>query len=133
MKESDASRNAANNARCALVNGGTQVIYGGTPPANVAASLSSNPVLATLTYAATAFGNSVAGVATANTITGDTAADATGTATFSRSLTSGGVATFQHSVSANGGAGEVQFASVSFVQNLPVNLTSMTITQPDGA
>ena len=55
-------------------NSGTLVIYAGTPPANADAALSSNPVLGTLTFSATAFAAPSAGSMAADAISGRDAA-----------------------------------------------------------
>lgn len=57
-------------------------IYSGTKPANVAAALSGNTLLADLALSATAAGAASGGVLTFNSITADSSADNTGTATF---------------------------------------------------
>jgi hypothetical protein len=120
------ARNAAADAVCALVNGGTLRIYDGTPPANAGASLSGNTLLAQLNLDATAFGAASSGVATANTITSATAA-ATGTATFFRLLTSGGASRVQGTVGTSGA--ELNLSSVSIVSGGNVAVTSLTYTQ----
>lgn len=74
----------------ALLNTGYLRIYSGTQPATADTALSGNTLLAELRFNATAFGAAVAGVATANAITSDTDADATGTATFFRAFKSDG-------------------------------------------
>ncbi len=65
---------------------GTIVVYDGTAPADVETALSGNTVLATLTFAATAFGNAAdatpGAIATANAIVDDTSAVAGNPATF---------------------------------------------------
>lgn len=69
-------------------------IYSGTAPANAAAALSGNTQLAELTGAATPFSGftdtGTAARATFGTITSDSSADATGTASFWRLLASDG-------------------------------------------
>lgn len=67
MSESIASRNAALDARNALLNGGTVEIRTGAPAA--VDSAATGTVLATLTINATAFGAASAGSATYNAIT----------------------------------------------------------------
>jgi hypothetical protein len=86
---SDAAANAACNALCALANGGSLKIYAGAQPANANTAISGQTLLATLALSATAFGNAVAGAATANAITSATAV-ATGTAAWFRVFKSDG-------------------------------------------
>jgi hypothetical protein len=87
---SDAAANAACNAVAALANSGYLKMYTGSQPANANTALSGQTLLGTLPFSATAFGNAVAGVATANAITPDSSADASGTATWFRVLKSDG-------------------------------------------
>jgi hypothetical protein len=86
---SDAAANAACNALCALASGGSLKIYSGAQPANGNTAISGQTLLATLALSATAFGNAVAGAATANAITSATAV-ATGTAAWFRILKADG-------------------------------------------
>src|SRR5690242_13711374 len=92
----DQAAQASCDAVAALCNGGTINIYDGTQPADSNTAVSSQTLLATLTLSATAFGASTCSgtapnrkaTATANAITGDSSADATGTATWFRVLDS---------------------------------------------
>lgn len=81
---SAASRNLALNAALDVLNSGFFDIYSGTQPANADTALSGNTLLASLTFGATAFSAASAGSKSANAITQDSSADATGTATFYR-------------------------------------------------
>jgi len=126
----NAARDAALNAVTALVNGGTLVIYSGAAPANAGAALSGNTVLAQLPLGNPAFGAAAAGVATANTITADSSADATGTPTFFRLLTSGGTVVYQGTAGASGQ--ELNLANLSggqIVAGGSVTVSSLTINQ----
>lgn len=86
---SDTMINAEATAAAALFNSGYLRIYTGTQPANANTALSGNTLLATLRFNATAFTNAN-GVLTANAITSDTNAAATGTAAFFRAFESDG-------------------------------------------
>lgn len=86
----DAVRTAMADAAAVLYNSGYLRIYSGTQPATPATAITSQVLLAELRYGATAFAAAVAGVATANAITSDSAADNTGIANFARSLKSDG-------------------------------------------
>ena len=123
----DTARNAAADAVCALVNGGSLRIYDGTPPANAGTALSGNTLLAELTLGSPAFAAASGGVATANAITADASANATGTATFARLLTSGGVARVQMTVGTSGA--ELNLSSTSIVSGGNVSVSSLTYTQ----
>jgi hypothetical protein len=124
-----AQRNRAADAVLARAANGSLVIYGGTPPADANAALSSNPVLATLTLSATPFPAAANGASTATTgITADSSADNTGTATFFRVLESGGtVVVFQGTVGTSGA--ELNLSSTSIVAGGNVSVSSLTYTQ----
>jgi hypothetical protein len=127
---SNAARDAAINAITATLNSGSVRIYSGTAPANADAALSGNTLLAQATLNATAFGAAASGVATAGAITADSSADATGTPTFFRLLTSGGTVVYQGTAGASGQ--ELNLADLSGGQILAggsVSITSLTITQ----
>ena len=93
---SDEATKAAVDAVAAKCNSGVIKIYTGTQPAGADTAISGNTLLGTLTFSATAFAASSASgtaptrvvTATANTITDDSSADNTGTATWFRALKS---------------------------------------------
>ena len=89
-KQTNTAANAAADAVCALANSGLLRIYDGTQPATADTAVSTQTLLAELTLNSTAFGAAVAGVATANSITSDSTADASGTATWFRVVKSDG-------------------------------------------
>lgn len=125
----NAARDAAINAVAARTNGGSLRIYGGTAPADANAALSGNTLLAQLPLSATAFGAAVNGVVTANAITTDTAADATGTPTFFRLHASGGAAEYQGTAGASGQ--ELNLADLTggqIIAGAPVSVSSLTLT-----
>lgn len=123
-----ADRNAMLDLFTDNLDGGTLRIYDGTPPANVSAGLSGNTLLAQLALGGTAFAPASGGVATANAITADASADATGTATFFRLHDSGGTARLQGSASATGGGGDLQLGTASITAGLQVSVTSLTVS-----
>ncbi len=123
-----ANRNRAADAVTARANSGLLNIYGGTVPASADAALSGNTLLASLPMSATAFGAAASGVATANAITTDSSADATGTATFFRVMEAGGtVVAFQGTVGTSGA--ELNLNNTSIVATGTVSITSLTYTQ----
>lgn len=127
---SNAARDAAINAITATLNSGSVRIYSGTAPANADTALSGNTLLAQATLNATAFGAASSGVATANAITADSSADATGTPTFFRLLTSGGTVVYQGTAGESGQ--ELNLSDLSGGQILAggsVSISSLTITQ----
>lgn len=125
---SHAAANAAVNSITALLNGGTLLLYTGTQPAGPDTAVSGQTLLATLTFSATAFGNAVNGVATANAITAGTAGN-TGTATWARMLSSGSVAEVDCSVGTSGA--DLNLSTTSIVSGASVSVTSLTLTLPN--
>ena len=109
---------------------GTIEIRSGTQPANANLS-ATGTLLGVLTFSDPAFGaaNS-SGVATAGTITGDASADASGTATWARIKDSDGNTVYDCDVGTSGAT--INLDSVSIIAGGTVDITSFTITQPDG-
>lgn len=129
-KLTNAAASAAANAVVDLVDvggTGTLVIFGAACPTN-ADDADSGTVLATLTFSATAFGNASNGVATANTITQDSSADATGTAACFRVKSGAGTVIFQGAVGTSGA--QLNLVTTSIVATQPVQVTSFSYTQP---
>lgn len=114
-------------------NSGQLRIYSGTQPASANAAIGSagtNTLLGTLTMNATAFLASSAGVLVANAITQDTAADATGTATFFRLLNAAGTVTIMDgTISDTAGSGDMKLNTTSIVINGPITCTQFQITR----
>lgn len=99
-------------------------IYDGTRPATGGAATTKLAELAnSATFAAAASG----GVLTANTITQDSSADATGTATWGRLTTSGGTAVVDFSVGTSGS--DLNLTTTAIVITQPVSITSFVITE----
>lgn len=130
-KRSAAVANLAIDAWTPQLNTGYLRIYSGTRPANVAAALSGNTLLAELRFNATAFGAGSNGVATANAITADSSADATGTATFFRAYKSDGTTAVMDGEVGTSGC-DLNINTVSIVAAATVTATSMTITESLG-
>lgn len=132
---SDEAAKAAVDAVAALCNGGSLKIYSGSQPTDANTAIGAQTLLATLTLSATAFAASSASgsagskvvTATANTITDDSSADATGTAAWFRVLKSNGTSVvFDGSVGTSGS--DLNLASTSIVTGEDVSVTSFTIT-----
>lgn len=113
------------------LNSGYLRIYSGDKPTNADTALSDNTMLAELRFGATAFGSPNAGAITANAITQDSDAAATGTATFARLFKSDGTTVVCDITVGTSGA-ELNLNSTSIVENLIVQCTSCVLTQPDG-
>jgi hypothetical protein len=100
-------------------------IYSGTRPATGGTATT---LLAELTVSGAFFATNTGGVATVNTITQDSSADATGTASWFRVLTSAAAPKIDGSVTATGGGGDLQLVTTSITTGQPVQITSFTIT-----
>lgn len=133
---SDTAVKAAVDAVTALANSGKLRIYTGSQPTDANTAIGAQTLLAELTLNATAFGASVASgsagskvvTATANAITGDLSADATGTAAWFRVVKSDGTTIlFDGSVGTSGC--DLNLATTSIVAGEEVDVTSFTITQ----
>ena len=118
-----AQRNTMLDAVRASYNGGLLRIYAGSVPANADAALGGATLLAELTLNATAFPAASSGVLTANAITSDSSANATGTASFFRILDSGGSTVLTQGAVSTSGA-ELNLATVSIVAAAIVSVSS---------
>ena len=132
VRPTNAARNAQLNAIRDLIDagaaGGKINIYNGTQPATGDTALSGNTLLATLTFSATSAPNAASGVLTFSAITEDSAADATGTATFARITDSNDVAVLDMDVGTSGAS--INLNTVSIVAAGAVRMTSGTLTAP---
>jgi hypothetical protein len=130
-KYSNAAVNAEADALALLLNTGYLRIYDGAQPTNADTALGAQVLLAELRFNGTAFGASSLGVITANAITGDSSANATGTATWFRALKSDG-----SSVVADGSVGtasaDLVLNSVAIQSGAAVTVSSLTITLSKG-
>jgi hypothetical protein len=134
VRLANAAQQAAMDAVVDLIDSGgagTINIYSGTQPTTANDAVGAGTLLATLTYSATAFGDaSTSGVATAASITGDSSADATGTAAWARVLNGSAATVFDCDVGTSGAT--INLNTVSIVAGGAVDITSMTMTHPDG-
>lgn len=121
-----ASRNLALNAVLDQLNNGFLRIYDGTQPADADTAITTQVLLAQLTFGATAWAAASAGSKTANAITAAVAA-ATGTATWYRLVNSDGT-----TVVADGSVGtatsNLVLNTVSIVTSADVSVTSFVYT-----
>lgn len=108
----------------ALFNSGTLKIFAGAVPANADASQVGQTLLGTMTFGSTAFASPVSGSMTANAITQDSAADATGTAAYYRAYDSGGTVIEQGTVGTQGSGAELIINTTSIVIGGPIVVTS---------
>jgi hypothetical protein len=129
---------AANDAVKALCNSGTLKIYAGTQPTDANTAVGAQTLLGTLTFGSTAFGSSSASgttpsrksTATANSITGDTSADNTGTATWFRILKSDGTTVVMDGSVGTSGA-DLNLATTSITSGVDIEVTSFTLSTPE--
>ena len=132
---SDEAAKAAVDAVAAKCNTGYLRIYDGSQPTDSNTAVGAQNLLAELRFGATAFAASSASgsagskvvTAAANTITGDTSANATGTAAWFRVLKSDGTsAVFDGTVGTTGC--DLNLATTSIVLAEDVEVTSFSIT-----
>lgn len=102
-------------------------IYAGTVPADVGTAIGSQTLLAELPCSATFAPSASGGVLTVNAITQDSSADATGTATFFRVLTSTNTAVIQGAVGTSGS--DLNLNTTSISSGAAVSISSFTITE----
>jgi hypothetical protein len=123
----NAMASAAADAVCANLNNGYLRLYSGSQPAT-ADTAPSGTLLAELRFGNPAFGAAVNGVSTANPITADTSADASGTAGWFRALKSDGTtAVFDGTVGTSGS--DLNLNSVAISAGAEVSVTAFTYTQ----
>ena len=120
--------NAAADAVCVLANTGYLRIYDQSQPATADTAVGAQVLLAELRMNATAFGAASAGVATANAITADASANATGTATWFRVLKSDGTTTLWDG-SVGTASANLILSSVAITIGAAVSVSSFTYTQ----
>lgn len=130
IKLSTSARNSRLDALIAAIGASAQIrIFSGSRPANVAAA-ETGTLLAELTGNATAFAPAASGGASsANAITQDASANATGTAAWARIRTSGGTAVVDIDVTNTGGGGELELVTTSITTGQPVQISSFTLTE----
>jgi hypothetical protein len=131
-KLSNAAANASADATTALLNTGYLRIYDGTQAATADTAIGAQTLLAELRFGATAFGAAVAGVATANAITPDSSANATGTASWFRALKSDG-STVVYDGSVGTADANLVLNSTAIQSGAAVSVSAMTYTQPKNA
>lgn len=128
LKFSTSLRNARADAIATAVgNAGVLRIYDGTRPANVGTAVTTQVLLAELTCGSPLAPAASGGVLTLNSITQDTSANNSGTATWFRLFTSGGTAVVDGDVGTSGS--DLNLNTVSIVAGGPVQVTSATITE----
>ena len=131
FKRTDLAANTEADAVCALLNSGYLRIYDQTQPTTADTAIGAQVLLAELSFGATAFQAASNGVATANAITADSSANATGTATWFRCLKSDGTTrVFDGTVGTSGC--DLNLNSTAISIGASVSVTSMTYTANKG-
>lgn len=107
--------------------GGTIKIYNGTMPADADTAVGTQVLLGTLTFS-TECGTVSAKSLTMASITQDSSADATGTATWARIADSDGATVMDIDCSVTGGTGALQLNTTNIVKNGPILVTSFVVS-----
>lgn len=107
---------------------GTCKIYTGTQPANANTALSGNILLGTLTLADPAMSAAGSGSISFASITQDSSADASGTATWARFADSAGNTVFDCDVGTSGAT--LNLNTTTIVAGGPIQITSASLTIP---
>lgn len=127
-KTTVARRNAALDAAFdSALNSGFLRIYDSTQPTDADTALGAQVKLAELTLNATAFAAASSGSKSANAITADSSADATGAATWGTITTSAGTRYMDFSVGTSGA--NLNLNSVAISSGANVSVSSFTVTQ----
>ena len=125
-----ASRNAELNVISTNLDNGFLRIYSGAQPATPETA-ASGTLLAELRFNVDAFPAAVAGVLTANAMTPDAAANATGVAGWARALGADGTtAVLDTNVSVVGGGAPLELDSINLEVGADVVVDSFTLTLP---
>lgn len=132
LKISELARSAACNAIVDLLDAGgagSLVFHTGAAPTNTT-DADSGTLLATLGFAATAFGDASGGVATAATISSDTSVDSPGgTPGHFRAKSGAGTVIFQGTVALTSG-GDINFDNITWATGGTVAVSALTVTVP---
>lgn len=127
---SNATVQAEGDALATLFNNGYLRIYSGTQAATADTAIGAQVLLAELRFGATAFpATPTSGIMTANAITSDASADATGTASWFRCLKSDGTTPIMDgTVDVTGNTPNLVLSTVSIVAAAVVSCSSFTHT-----
>jgi hypothetical protein len=133
LRSATTVRDAAATAGINLIDAGsgpgTMNFYTGGPPASPQ-DAPTGSLLGTVTFSDPSFGAVSAGARTANAITDDSSANATGVVGWFRIFDSNGNAIFDGTVTALAGGGDIEFDDVNFVAGGIISVDSLVITYP---
>ena len=130
-KYSNTMVNAEADAVGAALDNGYIRIYDGTQPTDADTAVGAQVLLAELRFGADAFPAAVAGLLTANAITSDSSANATGTASWARILASNGT-TVWFDGSVGTATSNVILNSVAISAGAAVSITALTFQVSKG-
>lgn len=133
-KFSTAAVNTSANAVTALLNSGVLRMYTGGQPTSANAAVSAgNTLLASLIFAATAFAAAANGTASANAISDETSAPATGSALWFRAWSNGAAsAVWDGTIATTGTTADLNLNSIQITTGAQVTVTSLTFTASAG-
>jgi len=128
-----ATRNTRLDTVAAAVDAGAGAglfrIYDGAQPADPDVAIGGQTLLAELTMSDPAFAAATSGVLTANAITPDASANATGTATWFRVVDSDSNGVLDGDIGTTGSGADLEFNSTSITAGLQVEVTALVITE----
>lgn len=134
MRVADATRSSLAASIIADIDAGTGPgtvkFYTGPQPADADDALTTQTLLATLTFSDPSAPAPVNGLITFDAIAEDSGADATGVAAWARIEDSDSNTVFDCDVTASGGGGAIELNTVSIALGGPVRITSFTLTVP---
>ena len=128
MNTATDARDAELDTLTALLDGGFMKIYTGSPPSSPESS-AVGTLLATLEFSSPSFATASGGIASANPITEDTSAAATGTAGWFRCFKSDGVTAILDGTIGTSGA-DINLNSTAIQIHTSVSIDSFRITLP---
>jgi len=129
LKLSNAAVDTEGDALAPLFDNGYLRIYDGAQPTSADTAVGAQVLLAELRFAATGIATSVNGLLTANALTADSSANASGTAAWYRALQSDGTAVICDGSVGTSGA-DLNMNSVAISSGAAVSITSFTHTIP---
>jgi len=127
-KTSIAARDAALDAAFDALNSGHLQIYDGSQPTDADTALGAQAKLADLALGATAFAAAAGGSKSANAITSDSSADATGTAAWGTLVASSRATTGTHDFSVGTSGANMSLNSTSIASGASVSCSSFTLS-----
>lgn len=104
-------------------------IYDGTRAADADTAITTQTLLAELTCGTPFAAGATDGVLTAGSITNDSSANASGTATWFRLVSAASATVMDGSVTATGGGGDLTLVTTTIVATQPVQVTSFVVTE----